>query len=156
MQVKPKILIIEDERNIASFLGAILTANDFAVLRAENGADGLMMAASHCPDAVILDLGLPDMDGRELIQRIRAWSLMPILVVSARTHETDKVEALDLGADDYITKPFGTSELLARVRIAYGKPITDYITDMVHFIAPVKILSLRHILISGCIFLSVQ
>lgn len=131
MQVKPKILIIEDERNIASFLGAILTANDFAVLRAENGADGLMMAASHCPDAVILDLGLPDMDGRELIQRIRAWSLMPILVVSARTHETDKVEALDLGADDYITKPFGTSELLARVRTALRHARSRGVSDAV-------------------------
>lgn len=131
MQVKPKILIIEDERNIASFLGAILTANDFAVLRAENGADGLMMAASHCPDAVILDLGLPDMDGRELIQRIRAWSLMPILVVSARTHETDKVEALDLGADDYITKPFGTSELLARVRTALRHARSHGVCDAV-------------------------
>ena len=118
MTVKPKILLIEDEPNIASFISAILTANDFSVLRAESGAEGLMLASSHCPDVILLDLGLPDMDGRKIIREIRQWSRMPIIVVSARSQEHDKVESLDLGADDYVTKPFGTSELLARVRTA--------------------------------------
>ncbi len=118
MNVKPKILIIEDEPNIASFMSTILTANDFTVLRAGNGADGLMLASSHCPDVILLDLGLPDMDGKQIIRAIRQWTQMPIIVVSARSQEHDKVEALDLGADDYVTKPFGTSELLARVRTA--------------------------------------
>ena len=118
MTVKPKILIIEDEPNIASFMGTVLTSNDFTVLRASDGAGGLMLASSHCPDVILLDLGLPDMDGKEVIRSIRQWSQMPIIVVSARSREYDKVEALDLGADDYVTKPFGTSELLARVRTA--------------------------------------
>lgn len=118
MNVKPKILLIEDEQNIASFISAILTANEMAVVQAGNGAEGIMMAASHCPDVIILDLGLPDMDGQQIIAQVRQWSQMPIIVVSARSHESDKVTALDLGADDYITKPFGTSELLARVRTA--------------------------------------
>lgn len=118
MTVKPKILIIEDEPNIASFMSAILSANDCAVLRAADGTEGLMMASSHCPDVILLDLGLPDMDGKDIIRNIRQWSQMPIIVVSARAQEQDKVEALDMGADDYVTKPFGTSELLARVRTA--------------------------------------
>ena len=118
MGVKYTILIVEDEHNIASFMTAILTANEYAVLRAHDGATALMMISSHCPDAVLLDLGLPDCDGLSVIRSGRAWSQVPILVVSARTHERDKVAALDLGADDYITKPFGTSELLARVRTA--------------------------------------
>ena len=118
MTLRPKILIIEDEPNIANFMSTILTASDFTVLQANNGADGLMLASSHCPDVILLDLGLPDMDGKAIIQDVRRWSQMPIIVVSARSHEYDKVESLDLGADDYVTKPFGTSELLARVRTA--------------------------------------
>lgn len=118
MNLKQKILIIEDEPSIANFMSTILAANDFTVLHAANAADGLMLATSHCPDVILLDLGLPDQDGREIIRSIRQWTQMPIIVVSARTQENDKVEALDLGADDYVTKPFGTSELLARVRTA--------------------------------------
>ncbi|MDD3242608.1 MAG: response regulator transcription factor [Eubacteriales bacterium] len=112
------ILLVEDEANIAGFMTAILTANHYGVRRARDGAEAMMMVSSYCPDAVILDLGLPDVDGMDLIRKIREWSQIPIIVVSARTHERDKVSALDLGADDYITKPFGTSELLARVRTA--------------------------------------
>ena len=112
------ILIAEDENNIASFMTTILTANGYQVIRAQNGAETMMMVTSHCPDLMILDLGLPDLDGSRVIQAVRGWSQIPLLVVSARTHERDKVEALDLGADDYITKPFGTAELLARVRTA--------------------------------------
>ncbi len=112
------ILIIEDEDSISSFIGTILTANGYGVIKAKDGAEGMMMITSRCPDLIILDLGLPDVDGQTLIKSVRDFSQVPIVVVSARGHEGDKVNALDLGADDYITKPFGTSELLARVRAA--------------------------------------
>lgn len=112
------ILIVEDENNILTFMRTILTANDYKAIEARDGKQALQMIASHCPDLVILDLGLPDMDGLNIIRQVRTWSKLPILVVSARDREHDKVEALDLGADDYVTKPFGTSELLARIRTA--------------------------------------
>ena len=112
------ILVVEDESNILTIMRAILSANDYKVIEARDGKQALQMVASHCPDLVLLDLGLPDMDGLGIIRQVRAWSKMPIVVVSARDRERDKVEALDLGADDYITKPFGTSELLARIRAA--------------------------------------
>ncbi len=112
------ILVVEDEGNILTIMRAILSANDYKVIEARDGKQALQMVASHCPDLVLLDLGLPDMDGLGIIRQVRAWSKMPIVVVSARDRERDKVEALDLGADDYITKPFGTSELLARIRAA--------------------------------------
>ena len=118
MTIKDKILIIEDDISISGFIRTILNANGYEVLRAENGKEGLSMASSHCPDLVVLDLGLPDLDGLDIIRQIRSWSQMPIVVVSARTHEHDKVEALELGADDYISKPFGSAELVARVRVA--------------------------------------
>ncbi len=118
MAIKQKILIIEDEPNIRNFISAVLSANQYDVLIAQTGREAYATITSHCPDAIILDLGLPDMDGVELIRLVRSWSQVPIIVVSARMHERDKVEALDLGADDYITKPFGTSELLARIRMA--------------------------------------
>lgn len=118
MDSKRKILIIEDEESIRHFISMILTTNHYEAMQAKNGAEGMMLATSHCPDLILLDLGLPDADGQKMIQQVREWSSVPILVVSARTHERDKVAALDAGADDYITKPFGTSELLARVRTA--------------------------------------
>lgn len=118
MSNRQTILIVEDEANIQNFLRTILSANEYATLSAKDGKQALQMAAAYCPDLVILDLGLPDMDGLDLIRAIRVWSRMPILVVSARDHESAKVTALDLGADDYITKPFGTAELLARIRSA--------------------------------------
>lgn len=96
----------------------ILEANNYDVITASTGKEAYAMITSHCPDVVILDLGLPDADGLEILRSVRTWSAMPIIVVSARSHERDKVEALDIGADDYITKPFGTSELLARIRVA--------------------------------------
>ncbi|CDF02528.1 response regulators consisting of a CheY-like receiver domain and a winged-helix DNA-binding domain [Ruminococcus sp. CAG:624] len=116
MSNKYTILIIEDENSISSILKMVFTANGYNAYTAKNGAEAMMMVNSYCPDLVILDLVLPDMDGLEILKSIREWSSMPIIVVSARTHEHDKVEALDLGADDYISKPFGTAELLARVR----------------------------------------
>ena len=118
MNIKEKVLLIEDERTIRRFMQAILTANGYDVLMAGTGAMADTMISSHCPDIIILDLGLPDMDGMTILRNVRKWSKVPILVVSARSHERDKVEALDAGADDYLTKPFGTEELLARIRAA--------------------------------------
>ena len=115
---KYKILLVEDDRNIASFVQMILETNGYQALLAERCQQGILMLTSHVPDLVVLDLGLPDMDGKEFIRIVRQSSMVPIVVLSARTEERDKVEALDLGANDYITKPFGTEELLARVRAA--------------------------------------
>ena len=113
---KYKILIVEDDRGIANFVQTVLETNGYQVLMADRCGQGILVFASHVPDLVILDLGLPDMDGEEFIRQIRSVSAVPIIVLSARTEETDKVSTLDLGANDYITKPFGTAELLARVR----------------------------------------
>ena len=113
MDIKDRVLVIEDDKSIRNFFRTVLEANNYDVLIATTGAEGYSMVTSQCPDVVILDLGLPDMDGMTILKNVRQWSSMPVLVVSARTHEKDKVAALDAGADDYITKPFGTSELLA-------------------------------------------
>ena len=118
MDIRDRVLVIEDDKSIRNFMKTILEANNYEVIMATTGAEGYSMVTSQCPDVVILDLGLPDMDGMTILKNVRQWSSMPVLVVSARTHEKDKVAALDAGADDYITKPFGTSELLARVRTA--------------------------------------
>ena len=116
MNNRYSILIVEDEKSIVSFMKTILTANDYDVLVARDGEQALMMVNSHCPDMIILDLGLPDMDGLKIIKAVREWSQVPIIVVSARSREQDKVMALDLGADDYVTKPFNILELKARIR----------------------------------------
>ena len=116
MNIREKILVIEDEKSIARFISTILTANGYEAMRAASGAEAMSMISSHCPDLVILDLGLPDMDGLDILRQLRSWSTLPVVVVSARSHEQDKVSALDLGADDYLTKPFSVDELLARVR----------------------------------------
>ena len=113
---KYKILVVEDDHSIANFVQTVLDANGYQVLCAETCRQGILMFSSHVPDLVVLDLGLPDMDGEEFIRRVRKSSAAPIIVLSARSEERDKVSALDLGANDYITKPFGTGELLARVR----------------------------------------
>ncbi len=118
MKIKDKILVIEDEQNISHFISATLNSSGYDAMIAHSGSEALSMISSHCPDVIVLDLGLPDMDGLEILKSVRSWSSLPIVVVSARTHESDKVTALDLGADDYLTKPFGTSELLARIRAA--------------------------------------
>lgn len=118
MNLRHEILLIEDEKNICNFIATTLRTQDYKVSFAENAANGLSLAASACPDLILLDLGLPDMDGIDVIRSIRKWSNIPIIVISARTQEKEKVEALDAGADDYITKPFGTSELMARIRTA--------------------------------------
>lgn len=118
MEIRSKILIVEDEHRISNFMSAVLSANGYDIVTAHTGKESYSMISSHCPDLVILDLGLPDMDGIDIIRAVREWTSLPIVVVSARMHERDKVEALDAGADDYITKPFGTGELLARIRTA--------------------------------------
>ena len=113
---KYKVLVVEDDRNILSMIQTVLDTNGYQVLTAQRCRQGILMLSSHVPDLVVLDLGLPDMDGEEFIRRARQSSMIPIIVLSARSEERDKVSALDLGANDYITKPFGTAELLARVR----------------------------------------
>ena len=113
---KYKILVVEDDRNILSMIQTVLDTNGYQVLTAQRCQQGLMVLSSHVPDLVVLDLGLPDMDGEEFIRIVRQSSMIPIIVLSARTEEKEKVYALDLGANDYMTKPFGTAELLARVR----------------------------------------
>ena len=118
MVVRDKILVVEDEKNISCLIRTILVTNGYDVISAVSGTEALTMISSHCPELVVLDLGLPDMDGVELIRSVRRWTSLPIIVVSARSYERDKVQALDLGADDYLTKPFSAAELLARVRVA--------------------------------------
>ena len=118
MEIKDRVLVVEDDKRINSFYKTVLEANNYDVLMAQTGTEAYSMITSQCPDVVILDLGLPDMDGMKILKSVREWSSMPVIVVSARCHEKDKVAALDMGADDYITKPFGTSELLARIRTA--------------------------------------
>ena len=113
---KYKILVVEDDRNILSMIQTVLDTNGYQVLTAQRCQQGILMLSSHVPDLVVLDLGLPDMDGEEFIRITRRSSMIPIIVLSARTDERDKVSALDLGANDYITKPFGTAELVARIR----------------------------------------
>lgn len=118
MSTEPKILVIDDEMQILRALRTILLARHFQVLIARRAEDGLAIAAAQQPDAIILDLGLPDMDGVEVCRRLREWTQIPIIVLSVRDGERDKVLALDNGADDYLTKPFGIEELLARLRVA--------------------------------------
>lgn len=112
----PRILIVDDEPAIQRFLKTALASGEFALHQAENGHNALAAAVTVKPDVILLDLGLPDMDGVEVIERIRQWSQVPILVLSVRDRENDKINALDAGADDYLTKPFGVGELLARIR----------------------------------------
>lgn len=118
MKAKILVLLIEDEKNISNFITTTLSSHNYKVETAFTAKEGLSLISSKCPEIVLLDLGLPDMDGLEIIKEVRTWASIPIIVISARTQEREKVTALDYGADDYITKPFGTSELLARMRTA--------------------------------------
>lgn len=118
MHTNASIIIIEDEKNICSFIENVLTPQNYQITAAGTGAEGLRLITALNPDLILLDLGLPDMDGLDLISEVRTWSPVPIIVISARTLERSKVAALDMGADDYLTKPFGTNELLARIRTA--------------------------------------
>ena len=114
---KPTILVVEDDSSVRSLITTTLKAHGYKFLTAANGEMAVMMASSHNPDIMLLDLGLPDIDGVEVIRRIREWSNLPIIVLSARSEDSDKIEALDQGADDYLTKPFSVDELLARLRV---------------------------------------
>lgn len=115
---KPLILVVEDDKSVRNLISTTLKTHDYKYMTAENGAAALMEASSHNPEIILLDLGLPDMDGVEVIRKIRSWSNVPIIVISARSEDRDKIDALDSGADDYLTKPFSVEELLARIRVA--------------------------------------
>ncbi len=114
---KPLILIVEDDAPVRNLISVTLESHDYRYITAVNGNGAVLAAASHNPDIMLLDLGLPDMDGTEVIRKIRSWTNMPIIVISARSDDTDKIDALDAGADDYLTKPFSVEELLARLRV---------------------------------------
>lgn len=115
---KPTILIVEDEPAVRNLISTTLETQNYRFLTAYNGETAILEASSHNPDIILLDLGLPDMDGIEIIKKVRSWSNMPIIVISARSEDNDKIEALDAGADDYLTKPFSVEELLARLRVS--------------------------------------
>ena len=115
---KPLILVVEDDPTVRNLITTTLKSNDYRHITVSNGEAAIMAATTQQPDIVFLDLGLPDLDGVEIIKRIRTWSQMPIIVISARSEDSDKVSALDAGADDYLTKPFSVTELLARLRVA--------------------------------------
>ena len=118
MNNNPLILIVEDDNHIKNLISTTLKVNKYNYLVATSGNEAIMLAVSHKPDIILLDLGLPDMDGVEIIKNVRQWSNIPIIVISARSEDKDKIDALDFGADDYITKPFSVEELLARIRVA--------------------------------------
>ena len=121
---KPLILVVEDDATVRNLITTTLKSNDYRYISAPNGESAIACASSQQPDIVLLDLGLPDLDGVEIIKRIRSWSQMPIIVISARSEDADKVSALDTGADDYLTKPFSVTELLARLRVAQRRIAT--------------------------------
>lgn len=139
---KFKILVVEDDKSVSRMLQTVLENNGYQVLTAYKCQQGILMLSSHVPDLVVLDLGLPDLDGEEFIRIVRKSSMVPIIVLSARTDEMDKVMALDLGANDYITKPFGTEELLARIRTSLRITRT-----MLQTFAPGKVFSLGSLVI---------
>ena len=125
MSNKPMILVVEDDAAVRNLMAVTLETRGYRYHLAQNGAEALIEATTHQPDVMLLDLGLPDMDGVEIIRKVRSWSGMPIIVISARTDDADKVEALDAGADDYLTKPFSVDEMLARLRVALRRINTD-------------------------------
>lgn len=124
MEIRDKILIVENDKSTDNLLKTVLKANNYDVLFTDNGAEALTLITSHCPDLIILDRSLSDMNGAEVLKYLRTWSSTPVIILSESIYERDKVEALDLGADDFITKPFGVSELLARIRAALRRRST--------------------------------
>jgi two-component system, OmpR family, KDP operon response regulator KdpE len=139
-----RILVIDDETQIHRFLKPALEAAGYEVERAETAAEGLRLAAGRAPDAVLLDLGLPDMDGQEVLQRLRAFSEVPVLVLSAREREAEKIAALDGGADDYLEKPFGVGELLARLRASLRRRLMQQGAQPVFTAGPLTVDLLKH------------
>lgn len=149
---EPVIVLIEDEAPIRRFLRATLLSQGYRLFEATTGADGLVEAATRQPDVVIVDLVLPDIDGIEVIRRLREWTAVPVIVLSARGQERDKVAALDAGADDYVSKPFGVSELMARIRVAlrHGAGATRSGDDAVFSVGDLRVdLARRHVFIAG-------
>lgn len=126
MNPKINILLIEDDKSICNFITTSMENSEYRVTSVHTGKEGVSLAANLCPDVILLDLGLPDIDGMEVLSRVRTWTETPVIIISARTKEQEKVAALDAGADDYITKPFGTSELMARIRtcLRHSRPNT--------------------------------
>lgn len=120
---KPLILVVEDDSSVRNLITTTLKAHDYRYLTASSGASAILEASSHNPEIALIDLGLPDMDGVEVIKKVRTWSNMPMIVISARSEDTDKIDALDAGADDYLTKPFSVEELLARLRVTQRRLI---------------------------------
>ncbi len=118
---KPTILVVEDDYAVRNLISTTLKTHDYKFITAMNGETAILEAVSHNPDIILLDLGLPDIDGIQLIKKIRSWSMTPIIVISARSEDTDKIDALDAGADDYLTKPFSVEELLARLRVTFRR-----------------------------------
>ncbi|MBI1174027.1 MAG: two-component system response regulator KdpE [Sideroxydans sp.] len=146
------IIVIEDEAQIRRFLRTTLSSQGYQVIEAETGKQGLTEAATRKPDLIILDLGLPDMDGVEVVKSVRAWSSVPIIILSARSQENDKISALDAGADDYLVKPFGAGELLARIRVAlrHASSATNGNNDGVFSIDQLKVdMAHRKVTVSG-------
>jgi two-component system KDP operon response regulator KdpE len=147
---RPVVVVIEDEPQIRRFLRPTLTAQGYHLVEAATAEDGILQAATRQPDVVILDLGLPDMDGLEVIRRLREWTAVPIIVLSARGQEPDKIAALDMGADDYVAKPFGVGELLARMRVAlrHATPSASEGTDSVFTAGNIRVeLARRRVLV---------
>jgi len=145
----PRILIVDDEPAIQRFLRTALDSGEFSLYQAENGHAALAAAVTTKPDVILLDLGLPDMDGVAVIRRIRQWSQVPIIVLSVRDREDDKVKALDAGADDYLTKPFGVGELLARIRVALRRSLQQ-VPEPVYCIDELEVdLARRRVLVRG-------
>jgi two-component system KDP operon response regulator KdpE len=149
MTEQPLVLVVEDEPQMRKFLRASLSLNGYRPLEASKGAEALALASSNNPALVLLDLGLPDQDGLEVTRRLREWSKVPVIVLSARGREDDKVAALDAGADDYLTKPFGVAELLARMRVALRHATTTPEQPVLE-LGPLRIeLSRREVTVSG-------
>ncbi len=145
-----QVLLVEDEPQMRRFLRVALEGSGYRYLEAGTGQEGLALAVQHRPDVILLDLGLPDMDGLELMTRLRAWSQTPVIVISARGQETDKIGALDVGADDYLTKPFGTGELLARIRVALRHADPGAIEEPVFKLGRWQVdLARRQVLVAG-------
>lgn len=149
--MKPIILLIEDDPQIRRFLRASLVTQGYELIEAGTGREGLALAAAQVPEVVLLDLGLPDMEGLEVIKQLRGWSSVPIIILSARGQERDKVANLDAGADDYLTKPFGVGELLARIRVALRKslPAEESQPTPFYFLGKIKVDFARRIVWRG-------
>ncbi|TWJ33584.1 response regulator [Geobacter argillaceus] len=145
----PRILVVDDELAIQRFLQTALNGEEFSLHQAETGRSGLVAAATVRPDLILLDLGLPDLDGVEVIRRIREWSTVPIIVLSVREREDDKVAALDAGADDYLTKPFGIGELLARIRVSLRRSVQQ-VTEPIFRVGELEVdLGRRRVTVRG-------